>query len=146
MVHVSILDIFCMEAIIIIKYLQLSFPWCWTIHPISNNFFYYIWKYTGCSKKTLFYFFANISAITYSRDTSQISKELAWQEKTYHKVMVQAEGFEACMWQHEQPSKLAEKTSFSSEPKFVILGSFRGRLLAPNSILISTIDSASRKT
>ena len=34
----------------------------------------------GVSKKTLFYVLANISANTYSRETSRISTELAWQE------------------------------------------------------------------
>ena len=34
----------------------------------------------GVPKKTLFYVFANISAYTYSRETSRISTELAWQE------------------------------------------------------------------
>ena len=39
-----------------------------------------IHTYTGCSKKTLFYVFANISANTYSRETSRISTELEWLE------------------------------------------------------------------
>ena len=34
----------------------------------------------GVPKKTLFYVFANISANTYSRETSRISTELGWQE------------------------------------------------------------------
>ena len=34
----------------------------------------------GDSKKTLFYVFANISANTYGRETSRLSRELAWQE------------------------------------------------------------------
>ena len=38
------------------------------------------YEYTGCSKKTLFYVFAYISAYTYSRETSRISTELAWQD------------------------------------------------------------------
>ena len=41
----------------------------------------YIYIYcTGCSKKTLFYVYANISANTYSRETSEISTELGWLE------------------------------------------------------------------
>ena len=36
--------------------------------------------YTGWSKKTLFSVFANISANTYSRETSWLSTELAWQD------------------------------------------------------------------
>ena len=35
---------------------------------------------TGCSKKTRFYVFANISAKSYSRETRRLSKELSWQE------------------------------------------------------------------
>ena len=41
------------------------------------------WKYVciqGVPKKTLFYVFANISANTYSRETSRISTELEWLE------------------------------------------------------------------
>ena len=34
----------------------------------------------GVPKKTLFYVFANISANTYSRETSRISTELEWLE------------------------------------------------------------------
>ena len=35
---------------------------------------------TGCFKQTLIYVLANISANTYSREMSRISRELAWQE------------------------------------------------------------------
>ena len=36
--------------------------------------------YRVFQKNTFFYFFANISANTYSRETSRLSTELAWQE------------------------------------------------------------------
>ena len=39
----------------------------------------------GVPKKTLFYVFANFSANTYSRETSRISTELAWQEASNDK-------------------------------------------------------------
>ena len=56
---------------------------------ISSSFFFYKYMYTihdcimyiqSVPKKTLFYVFANISADTYSRETSRISTEMAWQE------------------------------------------------------------------
>ena len=41
----------------------------------------YIYIYIqGVPKENLFYVFANISANTYSRETSRLSTELAWQE------------------------------------------------------------------
>ena len=40
----------------------------------------YVHTYRVSQKKTLFYVLANISANTYSRETSRISTELAWQE------------------------------------------------------------------
>ena len=46
-----------------------------------HTIYIYIYIYTGCSKKTSwFYFSANISANTYSREASRLSTELAWQE------------------------------------------------------------------
>ena len=53
---------------------------------IDNQYIYtyphtHIYIYIqGVPKKTLFYVFAYISAYTYSRETSRISTELAWQE------------------------------------------------------------------
>ena len=40
----------------------------------------YVNLYTGLVKKVRSYVFANISANTYSRETSRLSTELAWQD------------------------------------------------------------------
>ena len=67
--------------------MQLLSSFCCSFLLIAENHFTFsaisglqLMYYPRCSKKPLFYIFANISANTYSRETSRISTELPWEE------------------------------------------------------------------